>query len=405
MNILEVTTHVTIDEEPRFRRNRTGFGYMVYDIARTLAKTEKVDIFCATIMNNGISRDGLNIIKWNWIHFFKSFRLYNVKLGIDFLKRYPVPGFYPKMRIIYFSILVHYIEKIVQMYDVVHIHGCTPLTQFVVNVCVKMNVKYLVTLHGLNSIGKSINLCPALKCFEQNFLKRASQNDFPVSFISTGDYIQALKIICSCVPPKYWYVVPNGCNISKISNNFNVRLKYSILNTDFLFVFVGNISKNKNQIDVAKAFLYLKNKGVDKIKVLFVGKEADQGELSFYIKQNHLENDLIMTGFVSKQDIHNYYSSADATILTSLQEGFGLSIIEGFVYGKPNLTYSDLSAVSDIYNKDVMMLVKERKTESLANAMLEMSYNKWDEKLIKKYSNKFSLQAMSDHYLSILKLL
>ena len=111
---------------------------------------------------------------------------------------------------------------------------------------------------------------------------------------------------------------------------------------------------------------------------------------------------LILAGFVPKDIIHNYYYSADATILVSLQEGFGLSIIEGFVYGKPNVTYADLSSLPDVYDKGAMIVVAERNPKMLAKAMIEASQRVWDNEMIAEYSNRFSLEEMSNRYLNIL---
>ena len=43
MKILMITPYVTITSRPEFCRNITGFGYMVYDIAKAVAKALEID--------------------------------------------------------------------------------------------------------------------------------------------------------------------------------------------------------------------------------------------------------------------------------------------------------------------------------------------------------------------------
>lgn len=108
-----------------------------------------------------------------------------------------------------------------------------------------------------------------------------------------------------------------------------------------------------------------------------------------------------MTGFLPFEDIINYYNEADLLILASIEEGFGLSLIEGFVYGVPSVTFSDLDAVPDVYDERAMMLCHERTDKALA-ATIELALEKnWDKEWIKGYSKKFSLESMRDKYLDV----
>ena len=38
MKILFITSHITHPSSPVFMRNQTGFGYMVFDIAKNMSK-------------------------------------------------------------------------------------------------------------------------------------------------------------------------------------------------------------------------------------------------------------------------------------------------------------------------------------------------------------------------------
>ena len=84
-----------------------------------------------------------------------------------------------------------------------------------------------------------------------------------------------------------------------------------------------------------------------------------------------------------------------------MSEGFGLPMIEGFVYGTPCVAFADLDAIGDIYDDSAMLLCRERSDEALANAMGEALSRNWDKDAIKSHSKKFSLDAMSQKYQAV----
>ena len=166
----------------------------------------------------------------------------------------------------------------------------------------------------------------------------------------------------------------------------------------FIFVYVGNVSQNKNQIQVARAWNLLSAEDKKNCKVLFVGNYDDRDEIAQYIKDYHLEKDLILCGKQPKEIVSAYYEAANATILTSKTEGFGLSIIEGYVYGKPSITYADLPATIDLYSSNTMILAEGRNDIQLAEAMSKAIHTTFNKDAIIQYSKRFSFEAMAQKY-------
>lgn len=201
---------------------------------------------------------------------------------------------------------------------------------------------------------------------------------------------------------KSFMVISNGCDIAPRQSSNNIRELYGIKNLDFLFVFVGSIGVRKNQSQVVEALKILKSNNHDNIKCMFLGG-GDIKVLRNKVELYNLTSQAIVIGFVEKERLTDFYNAADATILTSLSEGFGLSIIEGFVYGKPNLIFSDLPAANDLYNENAMLLCPSRDTHKLAECMIEMTSKNWDSNFIKSYSRNFSLEKMADNYIDFYK--
>lgn len=400
MKILLITPYITSPYHPAFLRNQTGFGYMVHDIAQYVAKIDDVDVYAPMAFTPEIKVDGFKVIKRNKCSFLRSLRLSNIIDGIAFNHKYKQP-FKMRLRSLYVFASIGQVESMMKQYDIVHIHGCSELTDAVIKACRRHKVPFLVTLHGLNSFEQAIKQNEELRRYERDFLKDSVKKHNPVSFISTGNMKTAENFIG--IKATNFYVINNGCNIHIEPMTIDIRREYGILANDFVFAFVGNVSINKNQVQVARAWLLLPEELRSKCKVLFVGRYREDDELVKFIRKNHLENSLILCGIQPKEKVSNYFHACDSTILTSITEGFGLSIIEGFVYGKPNVTFADLPATPDLYDEGVMVVAENRTDQALTQAMVEVMHKSFDTNYISEYVHKFSFEKMAKCYHELYK--
>lgn len=381
-------------------RNITGYGYMVKDIAEAVGIMEQVDLLTLSGFTKEMHCGHIHLLRKTRIGTFLYLKTRYMLQWWHVVKQYSF-SFKRKLQLLIYYASLGYVDHILKTgnYDLVHIHGVGGVTQGYERACERYQIPYLITLHGLNSFEKGILMEAGEKRVERDFLRDALALKKQVSFISTGiknTAEQYLKIR-ECVN---FMVIPNGTVVCKQKYNRNIREIYGINSSDFLLVYVSNISLRKNQIQVAQSYLLLPEQQRKRVKILFVGQKNENG-LADFIADNHLSEHLICTGTIPKMDIHNFYIAADATIMSSISEGFGLSIIEGFVYGKPNLTFADLAAVPDLYHEKAMVLVKERSDRALANGMLKVMNNNWDATWITRYAENFSFEVMAKRYLRV----
>lgn len=395
MNVLHITPYITSKQHPAFLRNQTGFGYMVHDIAKLVGKFDEVDLFAAMCFTPSMKMEGFNVVGRSWWNLLCSFSLKSLFDGFSFLKKYPLP-LKERLRTLYVFLSIGVLNKTVRYYDIVHIHGCSPLTDAAIRVCKRNGVPFMVTLHGLNSFSDEIKLHPSLRQYERDFIMEAATKHHPVSFISSGNKQMAEE--SAGMMAESFHVVCNGCDVTPHKVSFDVRSAYGIKKDDFVFAFVGNISQNKNQYQVARAWNLLPEEVKHRCKVLFVGRYNEDDEVVRYIHKNGFQDHLILCGMQPKDKVASYYQSADATILTSITEGFGLSIIEGYVYGKPNVTFADLPATQDLYDECAMVAAKNRTDAALAEAMIKVINATFDKNKIIKHARLFSFERMADKY-------
>lgn len=398
MKVLFITSHITHPSSPMFLRNQTGFGYMVFDIAKHVAQNNHVDLFVANTFTPNLQIEGVNILKRSWLSYFSGLSVECIYNAVKYVLRYKLP-LKRTLRELYMYTSIWQLGKNIKDYDVVHIHGCSEITDSAILLCKKENIPFVVTLHGLNSFEDSIKLHKSLKMYERDFLKTAGSNGYPVSFISTGNLKTVEDFIGHNV--NSFRVICNGCDVERQDSSLNIRKEYNIPDDDFVFVFVGNVSHNKNQLQVARAWAIMPEHIRNKCRVLFVGRYTNEDDLTLYIQDNKYNDHLILCGLQPKEKVKDFYQASDASILTSITEGFGLSIIEGFVYGKPNITFADLPAVQDLYDPKAMALVHDRKDSTLSKVMTEVTQMSFDNEYIRNHASKFSYEVMTKKYLEL----
>ena len=186
MKILFITPYITSTKDAKFMHNQTGLGYMVHDIAEWVGKKENVSLFTVSIICKEQVIDGFRVIGRSWINFIFSFRLHNLLASLSFIKKYP-QSFKDNIRCIFKFLSIGEVEKIIRNFDILHIHGCSPITEATIRACQRYNIPFLVTLHGLISFEEGVIAHRSLKKYERDFLLTAYKKGWPVSFISTGN--------------------------------------------------------------------------------------------------------------------------------------------------------------------------------------------------------------------------
>jgi glycosyltransferase involved in cell wall biosynthesis len=403
MKILQYPAYITICGNKSFSRSTTGYGYMALDIATSIAaKNIKVDLLTQSNITKGFYFEDIHILKRTWKDIFSNLKFSHLFTAIKIISTNQI-SLRKIPNIILYNISMGYFEKILIQndYDLVHIHGISYSTLPIINVCKKKQIPFLVTLHGLYSFANSTGASEKLKQLEKDFLIEAFKDKIPVTVISTGikrtilDFLNKRQL-------NNFDVITNGCNITtdNLHTDLNIRERYQIPPTKKIMICVGNISIRKNQSQIVKAYLNLPQPIKNDLVILFLGADGTNGQFQNEIDKTDLKNRLIYCGNIPKNEMPNYLDQADYNIVASISEGFGLSIIEGFVFGLPCLTFSDLDAVPDLYHPNAMLLVENRSDNALTNGIEKMIVTNWNKKFIQEYAQKFTLEKMAEEYIN-----
>ncbi|MEX1003128.1 MAG: glycosyltransferase family 4 protein [Crocinitomicaceae bacterium] len=158
--------------------------------------------------------------------------------------------------------------------------------------------------------------------------------------------------------------------MSKISD------KYPIILT------VGALKRRKGQLHTLKAVHEL-TKDYPNILYVIVGDDSDieyKNDFLSFVKENNLENNILITGSVSDSELSAWYKNSDIFVLNSINhdghfEGFGLVYLEAGMTGLPVVGSLENGAEDAIRNRETGILVPQGDLKYLTGAILEIIRN------------------------------
>lgn len=395
MKILDFAPYIYDKGHPEFEKNKTGFGIMVNDICKKVS--EKCDVSLLThAITNGYDTGCFKVLAHRKKDIIKDF-LYLFP-AIVFALSKKKPSIKMRIRYVYYYLTLGSFKRYYKSLkpDVVHIHGVTVSTQPIIKYCLKKNIPYVVTLHGMISDLKWGNVSEADKLSEQYAFSKSPY----VTVIGTGIKDRLCKLTNR--KAENVFVVSNGTDTKKTAETeINIREKYGISENRKIFLSVGNISPWKNQIQTVRALGSLSEEERKKVFFVFAGEDHTQGEFDKEIEKQGVRDCVCKAGFIESSEISAYYEQSDFVVLASIEEGFGLSIIEGYSKGLPGIMFSDVDAAHDLYDEKALILVEERSDRALSDAFFDAIDRNWDREYIKNFAENFSLDKMSDKYISV----
>lgn len=175
-----------------------------------------------------------------------------------------------------------------------------------------------------------------------------------------------------------------------------VKIDYK-LPEDYL-LHIANKDPRKNTKGVLLAFNDFLKQATVSYKLVILGyKEADLKMILNEIGTIHLRQHIILTGYVSDEDLPAIYYLSKLFLFPSLREGFGIPIIEAMACGVPVIT-SNISSMPEVAG-DAAHIIDPNKPKEICDGMIKITSDaKYRNELIQKgllQSKKFSWNRMA----------
>ena len=173
--------------------------------------------------------------------------------------------------------------------------------------------------------------------------------------------------------------IPPGADIEKYSVEklFKLHEAYSISESSKIVLFVGVMSKadtHKGVDQLVKSFKKVLKEVRDDVYLILVGKGDMIPEYKKTCENLGILDNVIFTGFVDENKLIEYYKSSDVIVLpsTTIQEGFGMTLIEGNACGKPVIGTRVGGIQYVIKDGETGLLVPPKNPDALANAIIKL---------------------------------
>lgn len=393
MKVLIATTYIYKKDWPEFTRNRTGFGIMVNDIFESVSEAAET-----YLLSQVITEGHGKVLRHTWADVFGSARPRDWGKGFQYFFGYQ-QGLKSRIKYFYYALNSGCIRKTIRTIkpDVVHIQGIGAQIRPFIEVCEEEKVPYIVTLHGLIGLDKTVRAAAWDKQMEKDFLIEADKRGIPVTVISTGMKRRIEKNYLGH-EAKNITVVCNGTRIPYDENLINeeqldLRNKYG-LTDEKIIVAIGSLCERKNQIQIVRAMRMVKTS----CHLFLCGGDAFNGAVQKAVDEAGLNNRIHLLGFLPREKVDQVLEQADLNVVASKDEGFGLSIIEAYSHGVPTVTFADLDALPDLFDERSMVTISERSDEALAGGIENSLVMHWNKAWIREYAKSISLEKLTEQY-------
>jgi len=194
--------------------------------------------------------------------------------------------------------------------------------------------------------------------------------------------------------------VSKNCEIvttSKYSKNglkniFNNKISYiyqssekvyfddkGVRSNDYI-LHIGTFEKRKDLLTLVKAFKLFKDNTNSNLKLVLAGSKNFNGnnkiykEIKRYISKNNLISSTIIPGYVNEKQASYYYNNALVYVFPSIDEGFGIPLIEAMRARVP-VVCSDIEIFKEI-GHDSVIYFKKQDENDLNNKLISIFEDK-----------------------------
>ena len=195
--------------------------------------------------------------------------------------------------------------------------------------------------------------------------------------------------------------------ISVLSNGVDVEYFDKIIKDESSYdgVFLGRLSVSKGIYDLIEIWKAVVEKNPEAcLAIIGGGEEFTKDDLQKMIKENNLEKNIKLLGFVEDEQAHRFLKSGKIFITPSHEEGWGMAIAEAMACGLPVISW-ELPNYKPTF-EDYTIQIKENNRELFSDKIIEMLENEDRRKELgergKKFIKKYSWDNVAEEELDII---
>jgi len=145
------------------------------------------------------------------------------------------------------------------------------------------------------------------------------------------------------------------------------RKEIELSKKDFLIISVGRVVKRKGYDYALQAISALSH--IKDLKYMIIGTGPELKNLQELAKKLGIEDKVIFKGFVEEEAKFQYLDVADAYLLSSLHEGFGICLMEAMHEGLPIISTDNGGQMDFLKEEKNALLIKAQRPGEIVSAV------------------------------------
>lgn len=250
--------------------------------------------------------------------------------------------------------------------DIVHVHSLLYAGSVATRICRKYAVPFVVTEHS-SAFGNNL-----VSIKELMIAKQASSTASRKFAVSNEFAILLNNLLCS--GNASWVEMPNI--VSEQFLNYELLLKKN--HNYFNFINIALMNENKKQANILHAFAETCKRYPD-ARLTLGGDGPERPQLQQLTNDLGIAEKVKFTGLLSREQVLTEVANADAFVLSSRYETFGVVVIEALALGKPVIA-TRCGGPESILRKEDGLLIPVDDIKALSDAMRQLleSRNDYD---------------------------
>lgn len=251
--------------------------------------------------------------------------------------------------------------------DVIHYVNSRPPLNFGFH---NSKQKVILTQHGISPV-----VCPKYSNIKErliNYIIKLQINKID-SIITVSESEKRELVKYYRIPEEKVSVIYHG-----IDNDLFKQLPITIDSEEFLsekysiasnfILHVSSYHPIKNLLIILKSYLHLKKEGRITHKLVIAGYQNE--DIDNFIMQNNLKNNVLLLGYVDKNDLQILYNAATCFVFPSFHESFGMPLIEAMACGCPVVTSNTYSGPE--ITQDAAILIDPSDIDDISSGILSV---------------------------------
>lgn len=220
--------------------------------------------------------------------------------------------------------------------------------------------------------------------------------------IITVSQFNAKHLLSVGVSQSRLHVIPNGYDerLFKPGATFEAREKLGLPLQKKILLTVGNLVAIKGHTYLLDAMKLVLRERRDVLLVI-VGAGSLSEVLGRKVAELKLEKNVLFVGWKEHGEIPAWISACDVFVFPSLNESFGVAVIEAMACGKP-VVGTCVGGLPEIVRRDdVGILVKPADPKSLSEGILEALNKNWETGVITEFSRQYSFANIAEKIIRV----